>query len=105
MDEQPSLMRQVALKRIKEDIVLEDEDGKIIINKKGMKRVPVSDGQVIVVKDFDGLTTDMVDAIVRGISDLGMYNCIVVVVEQLSGLKVLDEEQMARYGWIRKQES
>ncbi len=92
----------VKLRQLKEGVLVEDEDGKIVIGRKGLKHIPAHNGDVFVIKQFAGLTTDLVDGVVRAISDIGLNDSIVVVVERLSDLKTLDEEQMGNYGWIRK---
>lgn len=92
----------VKLKQLEEGVLVEDEDGKIVIGKKQMKHMEAANGDVFVLKQFPGLSTDLVDGVVRAISDIGLNDSIVVVVERLSDMKTLDEEQMEKHGWIRK---
>jgi hypothetical protein len=92
----------VKLKQLKEGVLVEDEEGKIVVGKKEIKHIEAANGDVFVLKQFPGLTTDLVDGVVRAISDVGLNDSIVVVVERLSDIKTLDEEQMEKHGWIRK---
>ena len=102
MDEEAGKLK---LNKIKKSVTFEDEDGKIVITRKDVKYLMVKNGDVFVLRKFDGLTTDLVDQVVESIGRVGLKDSIVVVVPRLSDLKVLREEQMNSHGWFRKSES
>lgn len=63
------------------------------------KQVPVQDGDLVVVKA--GMSQGAVDDLAAHLGLGGKPNSLVVVVEKLSDIKTLSQEQMARYGWHR----
>lgn len=93
---------KLKLNKIKKSITFEDEDGKIIITRKDVKHMMVKNGDVFVLRKFDGLTTDLVDQVVESVGRVGLKDSIVVVVSKLSDMKTLSEEQMNAHGWFRK---
>ncbi len=93
---------KLKLSRIKKSVTFEDEDGKIVITRKNVKHLMVKNGDVFVLRKFDGLTTDLVDQVVESIGRVGLKDSIVVVVPKLSDMKTLSEEQMNAHGWFRK---
>lgn len=83
------------------EVLLEDENGKVIVDRRSYKHIPVKNGDVVVLKWFEGLTTDIVDWFADELNKRGLKDCIVVVVKNLSDVKALDENHMASYGWRR----
>lgn len=96
---------KLKLNKIEKSVTFEDEDGKIVITRKDVKHLMVKNGDVFVLRKFDGLTTDLVDQVVESIGRVGLKDSIVVVVPKLSDMKTLSEEQMNAHGWFRKQAS
>jgi hypothetical protein len=94
---------KLRLNKIEKNVTFEDEHGKIVIKRKDVKHLMVKNGDVFVLKQFEGLTTDLVDQIVESISSIGLKDSVVVVVPRLSDLRTLGEEQMNAYGWFRQQ--
>lgn len=79
----------------------EDESGSIKISKKDLKKLNIKNGDVVIVRRFQGLTTYAIDWLANELGERGFGNCIVVVVDRLSDVKSLDERIMAKYGWVR----
>ncbi len=96
---------KLKLNVINKNVTFEDEDGKIVVTRKNVKHIMVKNGDVFVLRQFDGLTTDLVDQVVESIGRVGLNDSIVVVVQRLSDLRTLGEEQMNSHGWFRKQAS
>ena len=78
-----------------------DEHGKIVVRPKDYKTLRVDHGNVLVLKRFDGLTTDHVDWLINELDKRGMRDILVCVVDRKSDITKLDEEQMSKYGWFR----
>ena len=93
---------KLKLNRIGKSVTFEDEDGKIVVTRKDVKHMMVKNGDVFVLRQFAGLTTDMVDQVVESIGRVGLKDSIVVVVPRISDMKTLSEEQMNAHGWFRK---
>ncbi|MHA2046500.1 MAG: hypothetical protein ACW99G_17065 [Candidatus Thorarchaeota archaeon] len=86
------------------DLHYEDEEGSVTVRKRDMKKLNIQDGDVVVVKRFDGLTAQAIDWLAEQFGEKGFGNCIVVVVDKMSDIKSLDENVMKHYGWIRNEE-
>ena len=96
---------KLKLNKIKKSVTFEDEDGKVVITRKDVKHLLAKNGDVFVLRQFDGLTNDLVDQVVESIINVGLKDSIVILVPKLSDLKVLSEEKMNAHGWFRQQES
>jgi len=96
---------KLRLNKIKKSVTFEDEDGKIVITRKDVKHIMAKNGDVFVLRQFDGLTTDVVNQVVESVSRVGLHDSIVVVVSKLSDMRLLGEEQMNAHGWFREPES
>lgn len=101
----PEPINKLKLNIINKNVTFEDENGKIVVTRKNVKHLMVKNGDVFVLRQFDGLTTDLVDRIVESIGRVGLNDSIVVVVQKLSDLRTLSEEQMNAHGWFHKQTS
>jgi hypothetical protein len=82
----------------------EDEHGSITIHEKSLRKLEIKNGDVIIIKRFDGLSVDLIEWIANELGDRGLGDCIVVVADRLSDFKVVDEKVMNNYGWYRKPE-
>lgn len=71
-----------------------DEFGKI-----EYKRLPIKDGDVIVVKA--GISQDALDQLALMLGATGREHSIIVAVANMSDIKNLDERVMANHGWHR----
>lgn len=86
---------------LKEGFKYEDEHGSITIHRRDMKKLNISNGDVVVIKRFDGLTVQTIEWIADELDKKGYGECIVTVVDKLSDVKSLDESTMNKYGWFR----
>lgn len=72
----------------------DDEYGKI-----EYKRLPIKDGDVIVVRA--GISQDALDQLALMLGSTGREHSIIVAVANMSDIKALDERVMANHGWHR----
>ena len=82
-----------------------DERGKIVVRPKDYKTLTVNHADVVVMKRFDGITTDHVDWLVAEFDKRGMRDILVCVVDKKSDISNLNEEQMNNYGWFRSKQA
>jgi hypothetical protein len=100
--------REVVEKELKIDpntLSFEDEHGKVEIAKGDFKKFEIANGDVLVLKQREGLTTDMLERLGNKMGAMGLNRTIVVVVDKLSDIKSLNEEQMRKHGWVRYEPS
>ena len=83
------------------------EYARSIQRKREAKVLRLMDGDVIVVKRYPDTTEDdmkrITDVLQNALQTQGAVYCIFV--NRMSDIKVLTEQQMKNYGWIRNQET
>ena len=81
----------------------------IIIDRESITTLPIEDGEVLVVRVPDHVNpTLLLQRLADQFTDLLEYleleNCTVIAIQKSVELELLNEEQMAAVGWVRKEE-
>lgn len=71
-----------------------------------VRQVDISDGRVFLVKYYESDNTERLNSVLRDLADdlvqKFQVNLTVIAVKKLSDMRVFDDDQMERHGWIRK---
>lgn len=97
--------REKQIRTLLKSLDHKDDEGTIKILKKDLKLMTVTKGDVLAVRRVPGLTQENIDWLADALSRAGLDGCIVVVVNQMSDVRVLSEHIMNQHGWFREQES
>jgi hypothetical protein len=72
------------------------------IAPKYIKKLAIEPGSIVLVKQAGNITTEQINQFADDIVKYLGFSAMVVVVNNLSDVKALDDGQMARYGWVRR---
>ncbi len=74
--------------------------------RKDTRALQVNDGDIILIKRGGYLATEQnLNDLAASLGRTGRGRCILILVDGFDDLSALPEEEMGKYGWVRREEN